>query len=116
MRTAVCLLTRIGFAGATNLGGGGFGAIGGWYAEKVIRLLMRPLNTNEDAAKTQVFLAASDRINEEGVSGQYYVPHWSWTNRYVDCGPEELTEPGKNVEEQRKLWEFSKRAIEKVEK
>ena len=76
---------------------------------------MWPLNTNEDAAKTQVYLAASGKINQEDVTGQYWVPTWSWTLRYVDCGPEELTKLGKDLDGHRRLWEFSEEAVGKVQ-
>ena len=75
---------------------------------------MRLGNTNEDSAKTQVFLAASSQVKEKDVSGQYWVPVWSWTNRFVKCQPEELTAIGKDSEGQKGLWEFSEEAIEKV--
>ena len=72
-------------------------------------------NTNEDSAKTQVFLAASERVREEDVSGQYWVPRWSWTNRFVKCEPEDLTKVGKDVDGQKRLWEFSEEAVGRVE-
>lgn len=106
------VLTRLpGFAGATNLGHGGLTAWGAW-AESVIRMLMKPLNTVEDAAKTQTYLAASPLVAEHNVHGQYWAPVWSWTQRYVKCEQEGLTELGKNKDEQKKLWEFSERAVQ----
>lgn len=71
-------------------------------------------NTNEDSAKTQVFLAASSRVKEKEVSSQYWVPVWSWTNRFVKCQPQGLTAIGKDLGGQKRLWEFSEEAIEKV--
>lgn len=71
-------------------------------------------NTNEDAAKTQVFLAASSHVKEKKVSSQYWVPVWSWTNRFVKCQAEELTAIGKDSEGQKRLWEFSEEAIGKL--
>lgn len=73
---------------------------------------MRPLNTVDDAAKTQTYLAASDLIAQRDVRGQYWCPVWSWTQRYVKCGEEGLTDLGKNEEERKKLWEFSERAVQ----
>lgn len=96
----------------TFTGHGGFGAWGGAWAEGLIRLLMKPLNTVEDAAKTQTYLAANPKLAQQNAHGQYWVPVWSWTQRYVRCQPEELTNLGKNEEEQKKLWDFSERAIQ----
>ena len=73
---------------------------------------MKPLNTVEDTSKTQTFLAASTQIPQEDVHGQFWVPVWSWTQRYLRCQAEELTELGKNYEEQTKLWDFSERAVQ----
>ncbi|KAL8953789.1 MAG: hypothetical protein Q9222_000354 [Ikaeria aurantiellina] len=104
-----CNSCHPGFAGDTNLGRGGFKAWGGAWAEYVIALLMKPLNSVEDAAKTQTYLAASLQIPKEDVRGQYWAPTWSWSQRYVSCHREDLTEMGKDEEEQRKLWDFSER-------
>lgn len=100
-----------GFAGATGLGAGGFKAWGGAWAEGLIRFLMKPLNTVEDASKTQTYLAASTQVRQDDVHGQYWAPVWSWTQRYIRCQPEELTGMGKDQEEQKKLWDFSERAV-----
>lgn len=102
-----------GFAGATGLGGGGFGPWGGAWAESVVRLLMKPLNTVEDACKTQTYLAASAQIPQQDVHGQYWAPVWSWTQRYLRCGVEQLTELARDEEKQKELWAFSERAMEK---
>ncbi|KAL8701844.1 MAG: hypothetical protein Q9224_000311 [Gallowayella concinna] len=107
-----CNSCHPGFAGATGLGQGGFKAWGGTWAESIIRLLMKPLNTVEDASKTQTYLAASPRIREQEVHGQYWVPIWSWTQRYIRCQAEELTKLGEDKEEAKKLWAFSERATE----
>ena len=64
-----------------------------------------------DSAKTQVYLAASKEIREKNVHGQYWVPKWTWTSRFIRCEQEELTALAKDEEEQRKLWEFSERAV-----
>ena len=80
----------ISVAGAKNLGREGFGAVGCRFAEYIVRWLMWPFNTVQDAAKTPIYLAASEKIKEKGASRQYWVPVWSWTNRYVRCQPEEL--------------------------
>lgn len=111
-KNVYCNSCHPGFAGATGLGHGGFGAWGGAWAEGLIRLLMKPLNTVEDAAKTQTYLAANPKLAQQNAHGQYWVPVWSWTQRYVRCQPEELTNLGKNEEEQKKLWDFSERAIQ----
>ncbi|KAL8835364.1 MAG: hypothetical protein Q9170_003353 [Blastenia crenularia] len=107
-----CNSCHPGFAGATGLGQGGFKAWGGAWAEGLVRFLMKPLNTVEDASKTQTYLAASARISEQDVHGQYWVPVWSWMQRYVRCQAEALTDLGSNQGEQRKLWDFSERALQ----
>lgn len=62
---------RVGISGNTGLGIGGFGALGGRTAEMVSEFLMSLLNPDEDAAKTQTFLAASADIREKDVHGHY---------------------------------------------
>lgn len=101
-----------GFAGATNLGGGGFGPWGGAWAESVIRLLMKPLNSVEDASKTQTYLAASAQVLQQDVHGQYWAPVCSWTQRYLRCRAEQLTELARDEEKQKQLWAFSEQAME----
>ncbi|KAL9028130.1 MAG: hypothetical protein Q9196_003457 [Gyalolechia fulgens] len=96
----------------TRSGQGGFRAWGGAWAESLIRLLMKPLNTVEDASKTQTYLAANVELAQQNVHGQYWAPVWSWTQRYIRCQPEELTNLGKDQEEQKKLWDFSERAVQ----
>ncbi|KAL8798231.1 MAG: hypothetical protein Q9182_006837, partial [Xanthomendoza sp. 2 TL-2023] len=109
-----CNCCHPGFAGATALGQGGFRAWGGTWAESIIRLLMKPLNTVEDASKTQTYLAASPCIREQEVGGQYWVPVWSWTQRYIRCQAEGLTKLGEDEEEAKKLWVFSEQAVERA--
>lgn len=70
--------------------------MGGRVAEIVVEFLMKPLNTVEDTAKTQTFLAASTYIRENDAHGQYWSPEWSWTQRYVECHQEELTDLGQD--------------------
>ena len=101
-----------GFAGATNLGGGGFGPWGGAWAENVIRLLMKPLNSVEDASKTQTYLAASAQILQQDVHGQFWAPVWSWTQRYLRCRAASLTELARDEEKQKQLWAFCERATD----
>ncbi|KAL8889235.1 MAG: hypothetical protein Q9215_003484 [Flavoplaca cf. flavocitrina] len=107
-----CNSCHPGFAGATGLGRGGFRPWGGAWAESMIRLLMKPLNSVEDSSKTQTYLAASAEITRQDVHGQYWAPVWTWTQRYLRCGAEQLTELAKNEEKQKQLWAFSERAME----
>ncbi|KAL8674267.1 MAG: hypothetical protein Q9168_001334 [Polycauliona sp. 1 TL-2023] len=107
-----CNSCHPGFAGATGLGAGGFVPWGKW-AESLVRLLMKPLNSVEDACKTQTYLAASPQIPQQDVRGQYWAPVWSWTQRYLGCGVEPLTELARNEDKQKELWAFSERAMEK---
>ncbi|KAI4099297.1 MAG: hypothetical protein LQ339_006089 [Xanthoria mediterranea] len=107
-----CNSCHPGFAGATNLGGGGFGPWGGAWAESVIRLLMKPLNSVEDASKTQTYLAASGQVLQQDVHGQFWAPVWSWTQRYLRCRAAPLTELARDEEKQKQLWAFCERATD----
>ena len=71
-------------------------------------------NTVEDCAKTQVFLAASRRVAEEDVRGEYWSPKISWGLRYVGCGKEELTALGRNELEWRQMWEVCDDAVQRA--
>ena len=96
-----------GTAGSTTLGSGGLGKVGD-FAEPAIRGVLKLTgNTNEDAAKTQTWLAASKEVRDKGVKGEYYAPEWSWTLRWLRCKTEPLTSLGNDQGEQKKLWEFS---------
>ncbi|KAL8857331.1 MAG: hypothetical protein Q9178_006097 [Gyalolechia marmorata] len=107
-----CNSCHPGIAGATNLGREGIKVWGGAWVESVIGLLMKPLNTVEDASKTQTYLAASAQIPQQDVHGQYWAPVLSWTQRYLGCRAEQLTELARDEEKQKQLWSFSERAME----
>lgn len=77
-----------------------------------ITLGYRVGNTVEDCAKTQVFLAASERLREGDVRDEYWVPRFDWRGRWVSCQKEELTVLGGNEEEARKMWMFCEDAVE----
>lgn len=53
------LIREVGIAGNTGLGRGGFGAVGGRIAERIVEILMNLLNTVEDAAKTRTYMKKS---------------------------------------------------------
>ncbi len=111
----VCNTCHPGTAGGTGLGSGSLGRVVD-AMEPVIRGIMAWTgNTNEDAAKTQTYLAASTEIKAKNIHGQYWTPVWSWTNTYVSCKEDlPLTDLGNDKEEQRKLWNFSEKALQKT--
>ena len=110
-----CNACHPGVAGGTSLGNGGLGKVGD-FLEPAIRGFVKMIgNTTEDAAKTSVYLAASKEIKEKRVHGQYWAPIWNWTSRYVACKEDlPLTPLGSDREEQRKLWDFSEKALQKA--
>jgi len=63
--------------------------------------------SSKDAAKTQVFLSASEDVKELYVHGEYWVPRWNWWQQYVGCVKEELgTEDSRDEREWGQFWEF----------
>lgn len=106
-------LRKIGVAGGTGLGSGGFQAGGAWL-EPMVRWALKPFNSNVDAAKTQVHLAASKEIVEKNVHGEYWAPNWTWRWHYINCQEEKLGRVQNSVEEQKKLWELSERVLQKA--
>ena len=101
----------IGVAGSTGLGSGGFEAGGKWL-EPLVRLAMKPLNSNIDTAKTQTYLAASKEIKESNVHGEYWAPVWTWGWNYVETKEEKLGGVQNDEKRQQELWEFSEKAVE----
>ena len=80
-----------------------------------IKFLARTFaNTVEDAAKTQVWLAASEKVTSNNVHGQYWEPTWSWLNYYRGCKQAEVTPLAADEEERKRSWDFSVDAIRKV--
>lgn len=78
----------------------------------VLSVFMR--QSSKDAAKTQVFLAASEDIPEKYVHGEYWIPRWNWWQQYVGCIKEDLvTDLAKDEDEWRKLWEFCEERVAK---
>ena len=113
MRLPTCCL---GVTGDSGFGSGSLGP-GFQWVERTIRGLVNSFaNTVEDSAKTQVWLAASRQVKERDIHGQYWVPLFSWRNWYLNCQQEELNPVAKDEKEQRKLWEFSEKALEKAER
>lgn len=115
VKNVFCNACHPGSAGGTGLGSGGLGKVGD-YLEPVIRGIMRWVaNTNDDSAKTQTYMAASNEIKEKDIHGQYWAPIWSWTSTYVSCKEDSpLTSLGGDQGEQTKLWDFSERALKKA--
>ncbi len=102
-----CNVCHPGVAGATDLGNGGLGRLGDYFEPAIRGIVKMVGNTNEDSAKTSVYLAASKEVKENHIHGQYWAPIWSWTSRYVACKEDlPLTKLGADREEQAKLWDF----------
>lgn len=72
--------------------------------------------THSDAAKTQVFLAASQDIPEKYVHGEFWMPQWSWAwQQWTGCRKEDLaTEMAKDEEEWKRCWEFCEEVVSKA--
>jgi len=106
-------LIQLGTVAETGMGKGQKTV--GPYLEGAIRGMVHVFcNSVEDAAKTQVYLAASREIREKNVHGEYWVPTWTWTQAYNGSKKQNLTALGKNEEEQRKLWDVSEEAMKKA--
>lgn len=115
VKNVFCNACHPGTAGGTGLGSGSLGKVGDMIEPVVRGFLGFVANTNEDAAKTQTYLAASREVKEKNIHGQYWAPVWSWTYTYVSCKEElPLTDLAKDREEQRKLWDFSEKALQKA--
>ena len=78
------------------------------------RWALKPFNSNIDAAKTQVYLAASKEVVEQNIHAEYWAPNWTWRWNYINCREEKLGPVPNNVEEQKKLWDLSERAVQKA--
>lgn len=78
-------------------------------------------HSTEDAAKTQTFVSATKRVEEEGIHGVLWVPKyslwptpWTWM-AYTGSVQEELKPHGADREEWKKYWEYCEEAIRKAE-
>jgi hypothetical protein len=81
--------------------------------KSTLRVFMR--TSARDAARTQVFLSASNKIREKKVHGEYWAPTWSWRQTYSGSQKEELrTTLAKDEKELKLLWNFCKDAVSKV--
>ncbi|KAH0542146.1 hypothetical protein FGG08_003446 [Glutinoglossum americanum] len=103
-----------GVVGSTSLGCDTLNPVGKFlepYIKSFVNLIG---NSTTDAAKTQVFLAASKRVHEDDVHGEYWVPLFSWSSRYCECKSEAITKVAADEEEQRKLWAFCEEIVGKV--
>ncbi|KAI9859809.1 MAG: hypothetical protein M1830_006286, partial [Pleopsidium flavum] len=87
----------------------------GPYLEEAIRGVIHLFcNSVEDAAKTQVYLAASKQIRVKNVHGEYWAPTWTWTQAYNGSQKQKLIVLAENEREEKKLWEVSEEAINKA--
>ena len=115
VKNVFCNTCHPGSAGGTRLGSGGLGKVGDLIEPFVRGILAWVGNTNYDSAKTQTYLAASQEVKEKNIHGQYWKPIWSWTLTYITCKEDlPLTDLGNDQEEQRKLWDFSEKALQKA--
>ncbi|KAI9801342.1 MAG: hypothetical protein M1825_003321 [Sarcosagium campestre] len=98
----------------SRTGLGGKGALSPIAESAVRKLLAIFSNTVEDAAKTQVHLAAGRQISDEEVHGQFWEPQCSWTRAYTGCRKHELPALARDVGEELRLWEYSEAAVHDV--
>jgi hypothetical protein len=83
----------------------------------VLSLGYRGNHSVEDAAKTQVFMAASKSAREKKIRGEYWVPITGWQLgfghwlKYYGSVKEELTALASDEGEQKKLWETCEKAV-----
>lgn len=106
-------LISSGLVSATGIGKGQKAL--GPYVEGLVRKLISLFsNTVEDAAKTQVYLAASKDVREKDIHGEYWQAIWTWTRAYSGVTSEEQTALGKDEEEQKKLWDVSEAAMKEA--
>lgn len=111
IRNIYCNSCHPGSVTTTGLGTGEQVALSPAVIGSIRTVLNRVSNTAQDAAKTQVYLAASKDIIERDVHGEYWVPQWSWTLKYKGCHKEELTSLGQDKQERQRLWQFSEEAV-----
>jgi hypothetical protein len=88
--------------------------------KKIVFLGFLISHSNEDAAKTQTYLSASDRVAEEDVHGQFWAPLISWKPlpgywmRYQGCRREPLKPHAANPDDWAAFWKYCEVAMEKA--
>jgi hypothetical protein len=106
------ILTVVGVVGSTSLGNGTLSPTGRYLIEPLVKSLVCLFgNSAVDAAKTQVFLAASKTVH---VHGEYWSPVFSWSMRYCGCRSVEITKLAADEGEQGKLWAFCEQVVKRV--
>ncbi|KAI9828985.1 MAG: hypothetical protein M1832_000008 [Thelocarpon impressellum] len=114
VRNVYCNSCHPGTATYTGLTNTDVHPVGGLF-ETMVRASINPFsNTTADAAKTQVYLAASKDVKESGVSGKYWEPVFSWMNAYKSCKVASLGALAQDQQEQEKLWLYSEEAVKKA--
>jgi hypothetical protein len=74
-------------------------------------------HSNEDAAKTQTYLSASDTVLEQDVHGQFWEPRISWKPlpgywmRYQGCHQDPLKPHAANPDDWSAMWKFCEDAM-----
>jgi hypothetical protein len=85
--------------------------------ERAVRGFLNLLigNSTKDSAKTQVYLAGSKSIKENGVHGENWQPAFStFGSTYKGCASKEYTQLGRDEEERKKLWAVTVDALRKA--
>lgn len=113
-----------GQAGKTGLGDWDHSFIsptGAKVFKRVVFLGFLISHSTEDAAKTQTYVSACKKVDEEGIHGELWVPTyslwptpWSWL-AYTRSTPEVLKPNGADKAEWKKFWEYCEDAVRKSE-
>jgi hypothetical protein len=88
--------------------------------KKIVFLGFLISHSNKDAAKTQTYLSASDRVTEEDIHGQFWAPRISWKPlpghwmRYQGCRREQLKLHASNHDDWGALWTYCEESMAKA--
>jgi hypothetical protein len=112
------MLQTLGNVPKTEIGNNQQPLVGPSLAKAIKRFLGLFLrNSAQDAAKTQVFLSASQTVSRENVHGGYWAPTWSWRQKYLGSQKEDLTTAlARDKGEWKLLWDFCEDAAAKIPK
>jgi hypothetical protein len=89
--------------------------------KKIVFLGFLISHSNEDAAKTQTYLSASDAVIDEDIHGQFWEPRISWKPipgrwmRYQGCRQEQLKPHASNPDDWSAFWAFCEDAMAKAD-
>ncbi|KAI9848151.1 MAG: hypothetical protein M1837_000825 [Sclerophora amabilis] len=115
VKNVYCNSCHPGINPTTGLGEQGGIRYVGSRAAWLVRSLLYPFgNSVIDGAKTPTYLAASEEVRNREVHGEFWRPTWSWTWAFTGSRKQELTPLARDEEEQRKLWIYSREAVQEA--